>query len=264
MLPMPRRAPEAVMETSRAFIARHFGEAGRAWLEGLPVARAATAARWQLELGPALPGGLLAAVNLVTRRDGSPAVLKLSGPWGDSAREVAALRAWEGGGAPRVLDFEPEAGAILLERIEPGTHPAEAPAARVATLLARLHVDPPAGLPYLAEVVRRRIGKALGDGRTSSAKAAWARAKLVELEDGSPPGVLLHGDFDERNLLVCVRRGLCAIDPHPCVGDPAYDAGYWVHGNRRPGRGARLDALVALGFERARVRDWAAVVGVHG
>ena len=75
--------------------------------------------------------------------------------------------------------------------------------------------------------------------------------------------MLVHGDFDERNLLWS-RGGLVAIDPWPCVGDPAYDAGYWVHGNRRPGRRARLDALVELGFDRARVRDWAAIVGVHG
>jgi streptomycin 6-kinase len=74
----------------------------------------------------------------------------------------------------------------------------------------------------------------------------------------------VHGDFDERNLLVCERRGLCAVDPLPCTGDPAYDAAYWVHGNRLPGRRARLDALFELGFDQARVRDWAAVVGVHG
>jgi streptomycin 6-kinase len=77
--------------------------------------------------------------------------------------------------------------------------------------------------------------------------------------------MLVHGDFDDRNLLVCARRGLCAIDPLPCAGDPAYDAGYWVHANRRPGRRARLDAIVAAtGLDRERVRDWAAVVGVHG
>lgn len=71
--------------------------------------------------------------------------------------------------------------------------------------------------------------------------------------------------FDEHNILVCERRGLCAVDPLPCAGDPAYDAGYWVHGERRPGRRARLDAIVAATrLERARVRDWAAVVGVHG
>jgi streptomycin 6-kinase len=101
--------------------------------------------------------------------------------------------------------------------------------------------------------------------RVPSQKLAWALAKLAELERDPPPAVLLHGDFDDRNLLVCKRRGLCATDPLPCVGDPAYDAGFWVHCRRRPGRRARLDDIVAAtGLPRARVRDWAAIVGVHG
>jgi streptomycin 6-kinase len=77
--------------------------------------------------------------------------------------------------------------------------------------------------------------------------------------------VLVHGDLDERNLLTCERRALVAIDPLPCVGDPSYDAAYWVHANRRPGRRARLEALLgASGLPRERVRDWAGVIGVHG
>ena len=117
----------------------------------------------------------------------------------------------------------------------------------------------------LGELARRRLGRAVEPGRASpEQKLDWALTKIAELERDPPADVLLHGDFDERNLLVCSRRGLCAIDPMPCSGDPAYDAAYWVHGNRRPGRRARLDALVELGFDRARVRDWAAVVGVHG
>ncbi len=77
--------------------------------------------------------------------------------------------------------------------------------------------------------------------------------------------MLLHGDFDERNLLVCASRGLCAVDPLPCVGDPAYDAAYWVHANRRSGRRARLEGiLAATGLPRGRVRDWAGVIAVHG
>ena len=80
-----------------------------------------------------------------------------------------------------------------------------------------------------------------------------------------PPPVIVHGDFDERNLLLCSRRGLCAIDPLPCSGDGAYDAAYWVHANRRPGRRARFDGIVgAGGYDPSRLRDWCGVIGVHG
>jgi streptomycin 6-kinase len=263
MLPMARSVPETVAETSHAFIARHFGDEGRAWLASLPEALATMTRRWQLELGPPLPGGLLAAVHLVTRTDGSQAVLKVGGPWSRTRDEIAALRAWKGGPAPAVLLADEDAGAVLLERIEPGSRPSSASANEVAILLPELHIAPFDGIPTLAEVVGERLEKARREGRQTS-KLAWAFAKLADLERDTPPAVLLHGDFDERNMLVCSRRGLVAIDPVPCAGDPAYDAGYWVHSNRLPGRRARLDALVSLGFDRTRVRDWAAVVGVHG
>ena len=77
--------------------------------------------------------------------------------------------------------------------------------------------------------------------------------------------VIVHGDFDERNLLLCARRGLCAIDPLPSAGDGIYDAAYWVHANRRPGRRARFDAMTAAaGLDRERLKDWCAVIAVHG
>jgi streptomycin 6-kinase len=101
--------------------------------------------------------------------------------------------------------------------------------------------------------------------RAPARKIEWAFAKLAALEHDPPPAVLLHGDFDDRSLLVCAQRGLCAIDPLACSGDAAYDAGYWVHCDGRPGRRARFDEIVAsTGLPLERVRDWAAIVGVHG
>ncbi len=264
MVPMGYLVPEVVEPGFRAFVARAFGDDGRAWIAALPEAHATLAARWQLELGPELPGGLLSCVREALLPDGSAAVLKIGAPCPRARDEIAALRAWGGKGAPALLSADEELGAMLLERIQPGTHPPDAGAAAVATVLKALHIPPPAGLTTLGELARRRLGRAVEQGRASETKAAWALMKVAELEREPPADVLLHGDFDERNLLVCSRRGLCAIDPLPCTGDPAYDAAYWVHGNRRPGRRARLDALVELGFDRARVRDWAAVIGVHG
>ena len=255
---------EEVAAGFRAFVARTLGEEGRTWVATLPALHDELAERWQLGLGPELPGGLLSCVRAATLADGTEAVLKV-GAWPRTRDEIAALRAWDGRGAPALLAADENVHALLLERIVPATHPSPGSADDVARVLQAIHVAPEPGLPPLVETVRKRIESALEDGRASGQKTRWARATVDELERDAPPAVLLHGDFDERNLLVCERRGLCAIDPLPCVGDPAYDAAYWVHGNRRPGRRARLDALVAAtGLDRARVRDWAAIVGVHG
>jgi len=255
---------ESVEETSRAFIARHFGAEGRSWLAQLPSTLAEIARRWELELGPALQGGLMSSVQLVTTADGKTAVLKIAGPWSPTQDEAAALRSWGGGGpTPTLLRADIAAGALLLERIEPATSGVDATADEVAGVLQVLHVPPPAGLPNLPDLVQERLETARHAGRPGH-KLEWALAKLTQLEESPQPQVLVHGDFDERNLLWSTR-GLVAIDPWPCAGDPAYDAAYWVHGNRRPGRRARLEAIVAAtGLPRDRVRDWAAVIGVHG
>jgi streptomycin 6-kinase len=261
---VPVSTPVNVEPGFRAFVTRMFGEEGRAWIATLPTVHAELATRWQLDLGSELTGGLLSCVREAARFDGSAAVLKIGVPWLRTSDEIATLRAWDGNGAALLLEADEQLGALLLERVQPGTHPTSATAAGVAAVLRALHIPPLAGLDPLGVLARRRITRALDQGRTTGAKAEWALAKVVELEQDPPPPVLLHGDFDERNLLTCTRRGLCAIDPLPCVGDPAYDGAYWVHGNRRPGRRARLDAIVELGYDRARVRDWAAIVGVHG
>lgn len=247
----------------RAFVAAELGADGRAWLEALPALLEELAASWQLLLGPELPGGLLSCVMEATTTDGTQAVLKVGAA--GAGREISALRAWKGRGAPELLRADESRRALLLERIAPGTHPAPGGAEEVARVLRALHIEPPSGLPPLGDVVRRRIERAAAEGRAPERKIAWAAAKLAELEQDAPAPVLLHGDFDDRNLLACERRGLCAVDPLACAGDPAYDAGTWVHCHRRPGRRARLDEIVAAtGLPRGRVRDWAAVVGVMG
>ena len=251
--------------TFRSSLTRLVGDEARAWLAELPALEAAIADRWQLALGPELPGGLLASVRAVHRADGSAAVLKLAGPWDRPVDEIACLRLWAGGPAPLLLEADESAGALLLERIVPGEPSVDADAELVARLLLRLQRPDEPCLRPLTEVVRRRLDRAEQDGRAAGAKLAWARTAVERLEADQPAPMLVHGDFDERNLLACARRGLCAIDPLPCRGDGSYDAAYWVHANRRPGRRARFDALAsALALDRERLRDWCAVIAVHG
>jgi streptomycin 6-kinase len=259
---------EVVRPGYRAFVARIGGEQGRGWLATLPDRLAAAAASWGLELGPELPGGLLACVVSARTPEGRAVVLKLPSPWGRGHDEVQALRAWAGGGAPELLADDPELGALLIERIQPGDLAEDLPAETVAPLLLLLRADPYPGAPALGEVVARRIDNAESEGRSTPQRLEWARGALDRLGAATPPPVVVHGDFDERNLLRCARRGVCAIDPLACAGDPLYDAAYWIHGTGRPGRRARFDALAAeLALDadaRARLRDWCGIVAVHG
>jgi streptomycin 6-kinase len=259
---------EVVKSGYRAFVARIGGEEGRAWIATVPDRLTAAASLWTLELGPELPGGLLACVVEAATADGREAVLKLPSPWARGGDEVEALRAWGGNGAPELLADDPELGAILIERIRPGGHADDLEALTVAGLLRTLGVAPTTGAPELGAMVARRIAHAESEGRSSPKRLAWAREALARLEAEPPPAVLVHGDFDERNILRCARREVCAIDPLAAVGDPLYDAAYWIHGTGRPGRRARFtglsDALALDRDARARLRDWCGVIAVHG
>lgn len=216
------------------FVARHFGARGRAWLERVLELVDSTAAGWGLEIEHALGGGLLSCVLAARTRDSEPVVLKIAGPWVAADREAAALEHWGAGPAPRLLGFDEDSSALLLQRIWPGGTALDESCDRVAQLITALHAAPPtssqiASLPSLVEVVEERLATAGAEAaaRSAAESAALAtrlhraRAAARELLSGfAGPSVLLDGDLEQRNVLRCQRRVLAAIDPMPCIGDP--------------------------------------------
>jgi len=253
-----------------------YGEqAGRAWLAALPRLLADVAGRWELTLGD--PYGL--SFNYVTRAvraDGTAAVLKLTPPAGELRFEVAALRHFGGSGAVRLLAADVEAGALLLERAEPGE--------LLTTVQAR---DDDAATRIAAEVGRRLHRPAAGPLRTVEdwARAAFgwlrgrygggtgplpaglldlAEAEHAELVASAAAPVVLHGDLHHDNILTS-DRGWLAIDPHGVLGEPAYEAGPLL---RNPiGLGSRSDLAAVLarrvpvlaeayGVDAERIRGW--------
>lgn len=55
--------------------------------------------------------------------------------------------------------------------------------------------------------------------------AHLARQALKE----NHPQTLLHGDMHHENIMQCSNQGWVAIDPQPCIGDPAYDCANTLH-----------------------------------
>jgi streptomycin 6-kinase len=202
---------------------RHAGPAFDAWWESLPQRTAALAEHWGLELGEPIPHG---NTSLLIRcsRAGERAVLKLTPEIELAAEEARALRAWEPTGrVPAVWEYEGD--AILLEAIEPGTPIREGPRRDTEerrALLDGLHAAPSHGFPSLAERVEfiyahwipRLPAVDMGDARELA-------RDLAATYDGPP--ALLHGDLHLGNVLES-SRGLVAIDPRACAGDPDFDA----------------------------------------
>ncbi len=99
------------------------GPAARRWLDTLPARADSLLRRWSCTIAGPTMHGLTSVVVPVARADGSPTVLKLGfAPW-CSASEPAALHAWNGRGAVRLLERDDAESAMLLERLRPLTTP---------------------------------------------------------------------------------------------------------------------------------------------
>jgi streptomycin 6-kinase len=275
--------PDALVSPEfEQFLASHFGPRGREWLDRLPERVEHYRREWRLEVERLLPGGLLSCCLAVRRRAGEPAVLKLSGDWTPASREALALRSWNGGPTPALLELDEDGDALLLERIVPGGRFADGATAegveRIARLLAALHAAPLSDevkhrLPSIADVVEEQIATAGAEAAARSlAEADELRPRLARsrrcaaelLSSFAERDILLHGDLEPKNILCCRARGLVAVDPLPCSGDPAYDAGYWLATAVRPKRqdavGRQLAARLELDPER--VLAWASIVAL--
>ena len=86
-------------------IGKTFGEAGTAWLEGLPDTLAGIAERWELKLGEARQPLSYNFVCEAKQSDGQAAILKVGVPLAENRTEMAALERFAGQSYVRLLRF---------------------------------------------------------------------------------------------------------------------------------------------------------------
>ena len=117
---VPRGSDPSTDRTRRAH-EKYSGEAGRVWIAGLPALAASYLDRWQLAIDGRATSGAVALIIPVTCRDGSKAVLKLQPVDDETGGEpAAALQAWAGRGAVRLLEHDPQfwGDAAFEERLD--------------------------------------------------------------------------------------------------------------------------------------------------
>ena len=89
------------------------------WIERLPALVSRLEADWSITVGHPYEGGSEAFVADATRADGTPAVLKVLVPetGKDPSNEATVLRIVGGDGCPVLYRFDPDQGALLMERL---------------------------------------------------------------------------------------------------------------------------------------------------
>ncbi|MEU7073091.1 aminoglycoside phosphotransferase family protein [Streptomyces narbonensis] len=212
---------------------KYNGEAGRAFVAGLPARAEEFLGRWGLKVtGPSMYG--VASLVLPVERvvDGTRAALKMQLLDDETEGEPVGLRVWDGAGAVRLLDHDAGTGTMLLEWLDAARPLSSVADTRealriVAELLARLVAHPaPAGLRTLGDIVAGMLADVPeAAARLGAADAAVLRDCAAAVRDvaGEPGDRLLHWDLHLDNVLAAEREPWVSIDPKPLAGDPGFD-----------------------------------------
>jgi streptomycin 6-kinase len=215
---------------------KYSGEDGRTWIAGLPALVAAYLDRWQLAIDGPVASGAVALIVPVARRDGSKAVLKLQPVDDETGGEPAALQAWAGQAAVRLLEHDPSSGAMLLERLDASrdlnTMEDDLAAARIiADLLVQLNSVPaPPGMRRLSDVAAATLAGApdairLAEDSEERQLLIKCAGRFQELITDRIDNRLLHWDLHYFNTLSTLDGGRQwkAIDPKPLAGDSGFE-----------------------------------------
>jgi streptomycin 6-kinase len=258
---------------------KYSGEEGRAWIAGLPALAAVYLDRWQLAIDGPMASGAVALIIPVVRDEGSKAVLKLQPVDDETGGEPAALRAWAGQGAVRLLEHDPSSGAMLLERLDAArdlyTMKDDFAAAKIiAELLVQLNsVRAPAGMRHLRDVATATLAQtpeAVPHALDPEERRILINcaARYQELITDEIDDRLLHWDLHYYNTLFTLEGTgeWKAIDPKPLAGESGFELlpALWNRWDDLVETGDLARALLrrfdlmadVLGLDRSRTAAW--------
>jgi streptomycin 6-kinase len=262
----------------RDMVALHGQEDGQAWLDRLPDILADCERRWNITIEPPIPNLSFNYVAPARRAGGARVIVKATSPTGEFGWESEALRLCDGHGMAQLLDAHIDDEVMLLEYLYPGTLLRGIEDDELATSIAAAVMRDlwrPAPEQHSFKTVqdwgkgfdRLRQRYNGGSGPFRPALLEEAETLYAELCASMTTPVLLHGDLHHDNILAAERRPWLAIDPKGVIGEAAYETGSWLRNPYpgllnlpQPGRvlARRIDQFAEeLGFERARIRDWA-------
>lgn len=168
----------------------------------------------------------------VRRRDGSPAVLKISFTHPGNRYEPHAFAVWGGRGAVLLYERDDAKFAMLLEQAEWQTlgdlGDIDQATAVLGRLARRLAVPAPPDLPRLAdradsweETLREGVARS---GNLLSRRALDTALSTVQELGRKQPDTMVHGDLHFGNVVRAQREPWLVVDPKGLAGDLASDA----------------------------------------
>jgi len=267
-------------DATHARLRARFGSGVEAWWQAVPALLAELSDRWAVTLGEPVGRGNTSLVIRCHRADGGRAIVKLTPDTRLAVAEATALKSWASSErVPELWAHDTKRGALLLEAIG-----GEVPLSESATTVPVEHIAPVIHALHTSGLPVNGSGIGSLTDRVDFLFNYWTERSRHQPEviDLIPPTrlkqghelarhlagdsiatVLLHGDLHPGNVLDSrTSRGLVAIDPRPCMGDPAFDAIDWVFAAPNPTAwSARSDALAAaLDIPAERVARWSSAM----
>jgi streptomycin 6-kinase len=266
-----------IPENFARFMIEIAGDEGRAWIDRLPVILATCEERWQVKIGAPVENLSFNYVAPAMLADGTQAMLK-TGLTDEFPAQLQALLHFDGHGMVRLLAYDEQDAAMLMERLIPGKSlrtvaDDEVAVAAAAEVMRRIWRPlPPQHHPFPSVTdwgkgfARHR--KQFGGGAGPIPRASFEKAESLyaELCATMAEPVLLHGDLHQDNILSAQREPWLAVDPKGVIGEPIYETGsllrnFWPDILSVPDpvslTARRIDQFAELlGFDRERIQLW--------
>jgi len=260
----------ALPEKFRTTVSSRWGKKGEQWLQDFPALLQKCEERFALTIGNPRENSYNFVADAKTK-SGESVMVKIGYPGSEFPKEIDALEVFKDKKMVRMLDFDQDLPAIVLQKLNPGTELATLQNDEDATrILGGFIRDLPVAIPKQHSFptienwlqVIDRIGT---DHPIPSPLLFKARKLHAELDATKKENKLLHGDLHHCNILQDKKVGWVAIDPQCVIGDPIFEAGRMLHnpdnllesGNPQEKMKRRVAILAEeLDCDRKRVAGW--------
>lgn len=231
---MKIKIPTSFQET----ILNTWSDKGFEWLQILPSIISACTQKWDLSeftISEHLSYNLVLFAH--QKINAKKVALKLCFPESDFQQEIKVLNFYNGRGAVKLLDFDLEKGALLLEAIYPGTSLKtlfpikDDEAVSIAVkVMKELHSVPLQKSAVSTFPTIELWLQTLNQEHDAIPKHLLEKARTLSthLVSTQETSVLLHGDLHHDNILLDAENSWVSIDPKGVIGELAYEIGAFM------------------------------------
>ncbi len=215
-----------------------YGTKGEKWLADLPQMLETICTKWSLKLEDFFPNLSFNFVAKCSDKDGEKYVLKVGVPDEDSPllTEKNTLEAFDGKGAVKVIKFDENLCAMLLERAIDGKTLSETcgedyvkAVEIVIQVLKKLPRNPIDKTHFInLEKWIDGLNRAVTE-KFAPAKVTKAQEFFAALVEPLEQKILLHGDVHFDNILSAKREPFLLIDPKGLIGEIGYEIAVFLN-----------------------------------